>query len=84
MKPELVYHVHLTKNGHWKTVGGRVRPCEYYDLERAREVEKSCLEVPGVTSTMVVRVERAIYSDIATRQEYSTTNYALVTDKAEW
>lgn len=74
----ITYQVNRCKNGHWEPLGGRVRPMMYRSLGDALQAERSVLMSPEVTATMVIRLESAYYSDLATRQVYRHTIYTGV------
>jgi hypothetical protein len=72
------YQVSFNRNGKWKVFGGEARPIQFWSEERAIETANALQSEISTLETLIVRVEKVYFSDLATRQVCSITTYTGV------
>lgn len=75
---EVYYQVMYLSNGQWRTFGGDERPVKAFNPYNAKAIRDEVNNIPGHSDAMVVKVTKAPFQDVVTRQLYVQTTYQAI------
>lgn len=75
---EIWYQIMYVVNGEWRTFGGDQQPVKTFNPYNAMALRDEVNKIEGHSDAMAVKVTRAPFQDLITRQLHIGTHYEAV------